>query len=111
MISLPGQLLFLSFFISTLASVSFSLDSGRALSSNRRMAQIKQIPVPEGYYRPSLKPGEFGYWLRDIRLKNDNAVYLFNGSLKANQSAQFAVLDISVGEKNLQQCADAVMRL
>lgn len=30
---------------------------------------------------------------------------------KENQSAQFAVLDISVGKKDLQQCADAVMRL
>jgi hypothetical protein len=33
------------------------------------------------------------------------------GHAKRNQSAQFAVLDISVGNKDLQQCADAVMRL
>ncbi|MBC7937142.1 MAG: hypothetical protein H7Y86_17485, partial [Rhizobacter sp.] len=38
-------------------------------------------------------------------------VYLYDGSVKPNQSAQFAVLDISVGNKDLQQCADAVMRL
>jgi Domain of unknown function (4846) len=38
-------------------------------------------------------------------------VYLFNGAAKGNQQAQFAVLDISVGKKDLQQCADAVMRL
>jgi hypothetical protein len=38
-------------------------------------------------------------------------VRLHNGKLKGNQNAQFVVLDIDVGKKNLQQCADAVMRL
>ncbi|WP_336513910.1 DUF4846 domain-containing protein [Pollutibacter soli] len=111
MISLPGQLLFLSLFLSTLLSTKYSEDSLPGSSENGSYAQIKQIPAPEGFYRPSLKPGEFGYWLRHIELKKDNTVYLFNGLQKANQSAQFAVLDISVGDKNLQQCADAVMRL
>jgi hypothetical protein len=36
---------------------------------------------------------------------------LYDGSLKKNQTAQFVVLDIPVGKKDLQQCADAVMRL
>ena len=30
---------------------------------------------------------------------------------KQDQDAQFAVLDVSVGHEDLQQCADAVMRL
>ena len=38
--------------------------------------------------------------------KKDKTVYLFDGSQKINQQAQFAVLNISVGKKNLQQCAD-----
>jgi hypothetical protein len=53
----------------------------------------------------------FAGWLRTIHLKEDKTVYLFDGSLKHNQQAQFAVLDISVPHKDLQQCADAVMRL
>ncbi len=36
---------------------------------------------------------------------------MYDGTEKQNQTAQFAVLNISVGKKNLQQCADAVMRL
>jgi hypothetical protein len=54
---------------------------------------------------------DFAGWLRQIPLKKDRTVYLFDGSPKRNQDAQFAVLDISVGHKDLQQCADAVMRL
>lgn len=72
---------------------------------------ISEIPVPGGYKRVKADSNSFGYWLRDIRLKKDAHVYLYDGTLKRNQSAQFAVLDIPVGNKDLQQCADAVMRL
>lgn len=43
--------------------------------------------------------------------KKSKTVYCWDGSLKKNQSVQFAVLDIPVGKKDLQQCADAVIRL
>lgn len=72
---------------------------------------IKNIALPEGFERISGKEAGFGEWLHDIPLKRDKTVYLYNGTPKINQSAQFAVLDISVGDKDLQQCADAVMRL
>jgi hypothetical protein len=38
-------------------------------------------------------------------------VRLYDGSLKADQSAHHAVLDVDVGSRDLQQCADAVIRL
>jgi hypothetical protein len=69
------------------------------------------IPPPAGYVRIKVAQGSFGEWLRKVPLKKDNYVYLYDGSLKRNQSAQFAVMDITVGKKDLQQCADAVMRL
>jgi hypothetical protein len=72
---------------------------------------INAIPLPRGYARIASEKNSFGEWLRAICLKKDNHVYLYNGSLKKNQSAQFAVLDVAIGEKDLQQCADAVMRL
>lgn len=72
---------------------------------------VNAIPLPDGYERVLPGKESFGEWLRTISLKKDDRVYLYDGSLKKNQSAQFAVLDIPVGKKDLQQCADAVMRL
>jgi hypothetical protein len=72
---------------------------------------IADLSLPAGYQRVAQPAGSFGAWLRQIPLKKDNAVYLYNGEKKVNQLAQFAVLDIPVGKRDLQQCADAVMRL
>ena len=72
---------------------------------------IGAIPLPTGYTRLSSGPNTFATWLRQIPLKKDRTVYLYNGTPKRNQQAQFAVLNVSVGHEDLQQCADAVMRL
>lgn len=72
---------------------------------------IGKIPVPEGYTRINAGTGSFAAWLRQVPLKRDKTVYLYNGKAKGNQTAQYAVIDIPVGDKDLQQCADAVMRL
>jgi hypothetical protein len=73
--------------------------------------KICEIALPQGFTRTAEADGSFGLYLRNLPLKKDNTVYLYNGDKKANQTAQYAVIDISTGNKNLQQCADAVMRL
>jgi hypothetical protein len=72
---------------------------------------VLDIATPAGFKRKRETENTFTEWLRKIRIKKDSRVYLYNGQLKQNQTAQFAVLDIPVGKKDLQQCADAVMRL
>ena len=72
---------------------------------------IGAIPLPAGYTRIQTDPNSFATWLRHVSLKKDRTVYLYNGLPKRNQNVQFAVLDVSVGHEDLQQCADAVMRL
>ena len=67
--------------------------------------------MPNGYERMKADSNSFAAWLRTLVLKENKTVYLYDGNPKASQLAQFAVLNISVGNKNLQQCADAVMRL
>lgn len=67
---------------------------------------------PEGFARAKYDLHEFGFFLRNQPLKpHGTEVRLFNGELKRNQGAHAAVLDVSVGDRDLQQCVDAVMRL
>jgi hypothetical protein len=73
--------------------------------------QINEIVLPSGYERVPLSNNSFGSFLRKQPLKKETTVYLYNGQPKRNQTAQYAVLNISVGKRDLQQCADAVMRL
>ena len=44
-------------------------------------------------------------------LPKGSPVYLHNGSLKEDQNFHHSVIDIDIGRRNLQQCADAVIRL
>lgn len=74
-------------------------------------ATVQAIPLPPGYERMPAPASSFAVWLRHVPLKKSQTVYLYNGMPKRNQSAQFAVLDVPVGDQDLQQCADAVMRL
>jgi hypothetical protein len=72
----------------------------------------RRIPVPEGYVRIASPPNSFAHWLQYLPLKPAKPdVFLYNGIEKGNQKAHFAVVDIDVGKTDLQQCADAVIRL
>ncbi len=94
-----------------LASVVTLMATTALASDTNPYAAISEIPLPAGYSRVKTEKNSFGEWLRQRPLKTDKTVYLFDGTEKQNQAAQFAVLDVSVGERDLQQCADAVMRL
>ncbi|MBN1917121.1 MAG: DUF4846 domain-containing protein [Verrucomicrobia bacterium] len=75
-------------------------------------ATAERVPVPDGYRRTEAAAGTFADWLRHLPLKEGRPpVQLYDGREKANQDAHFAVIDIDVGDRDLQQCADAVMRL
>lgn len=70
-----------------------------------------RIAPPEGFVRAPCADGSFCQWLRSVPLKSDGTpVRYFHGDVKRN-AQHFAVLDLDTGTKDLQQCADAVMRL
>jgi Domain of unknown function (4846) len=71
-----------------------------------------EVPVPDEYKRVECKAGRFGDWLRHLPLKPKGApVLLHNGGRKNRQDMHVAVIDMDTGKRDLQQCADAVMRL
>jgi hypothetical protein len=83
------------------------------LAQYEAAASIEQrIAPPSGFVRVPVAAASFGAWLRGLPLKKGRPeVRLYDGRLKRNQEAHWAVVDIDTGDKDLQQCADAVMRL
>lgn len=79
---------------------------------NLRTETVKDIPCLAGFDRQNVDPSSYANWLRNLPLKSPNEkVRLFNNQLKTNQNAQHRIIYIDVGKKDLQQCADAVIRL
>jgi hypothetical protein len=80
--------------------------------SDPAQALAARVPPPPGYRRAALEPGGFGEWLRGLPLKPGRPpVRLFDGRAKSRQDVHHAVVDLDVGARDLQQCADAVIRL
>jgi hypothetical protein len=71
-----------------------------------------RIEAPQGFVRDPAETRSFSYWLRHLPLLPGRPpVLLHDGRPKHDQSAHHAVVDIDVGTRDLQQCADAVIRL
>lgn len=82
------------------------------LHYDKKNTLINRIEVPEGYERIPVAVKSFADWLRNLQLKEGNPpVYLYDGTKKSYQDGHYAVIDIDIGPKNLQQCADAIIRL
>lgn len=66
---------------------------------------------PASFYRIAVPAYSFSHYLRNLPVRPAGSpVKYFNGQIKSNPVHE-AVLTIDVGNKDLQQCADAVMRL
>jgi hypothetical protein len=66
---------------------------------------------PKGFTRQEASSSSYTTFLRNIELKpHGTLVHLYNGAEKHNKVAD-AVLRFDVGKTDLQQCADAVMRI
>jgi len=113
MLPIPLLMLFLFLFgcSDSIKPTNSNLEASPPGTGINPYSTIAAIPLPEGYTRLDVATGSFAGWLRHLPLKKNKMVYAYNGEPKANQHAQFAVIDISTGNKDLQQCADAVMRL
>lgn len=73
---------------------------------------MTRVNPPAGYVREACGDNSFTAYLRSLPLlPKGSKVLLFNGKEKGNQAAAFAVVDMEIGNRDLQQCADAVIRL
>lgn len=72
----------------------------------------QRIPPPAGFKRVPVATGSWGEWLRGLAVKPAGSpVHTYTGAKKWRQDVHAAVVDIDVGTRDLQQCADAIMRL
>jgi hypothetical protein len=68
--------------------------------------------TPPDFTRIKSEKNSFGEYLQTLKLKPEGtAAKNFDGSIKEPRNVYEAVLDIDAGSKDLQQCADAIMRL
>lgn len=82
----------------------------KGASVSRTLEQA--IAAPSGFSRTAVAAGSFAAWLRRLPMKAPGApVKLYDGRMKFDQQHHAAVIDIDTGAENLQQCADAIMRL
>ena len=80
--------------------------------ANQLASVAVRFPAPAGCRRVAVAPGSWGEWLRYLPLRPAGTkARLYNGALKTPQEVVAAVVNIGVGTQDLQQCADAVIRL
>jgi len=83
------------------------------VTQNLKATTVQQrILIPKGFERVIPTKNSFAFYLQNFPLKAAGSkVYYFNGEEKHTQTYHAAVLDIDIGKRDLQQCADAIIRL
>ena len=71
-----------------------------------------RILPPKGYDRLPSVAEELTSFLRRMELKPDGSpVLLYDGTEKGYQEGHIAVFDLDTGDRDLQQCADSIIRI
>ncbi|QZY56924.1 DUF4846 domain-containing protein [Crassaminicella profunda] len=91
---------------------NINTETNRSIINEKGLTIYDRINVPKGCTRTKVEENSFADYLRKLPLKEHNAkVSYYNGKIKENFGVYEAVVDMDIGTRNLQQCADAIMRL
>lgn len=72
----------------------------------------RRISVPRGCQRVTVPADSYAEWLRNLPLRPGcPPVHLYDGQVKYPSDIHAAVVKLDVGSRDLQQCADTVIRL
>ena len=72
----------------------------------------ERFAVPKDFIRCEVEDHTFAAYLRGLSLKSHGSeVLYYDGRKKSNRQVYDAVVDMDIGTRDLQQCADAVIRL
>lgn len=83
-----------------------------SLLSKEGSTVFSRVIEPRGYVRESTTAATWQHYLQNLKLQPHGSKVLdFQGRPISDQRNHFAVMDIDVGNKDLQQCADATIRL
>jgi hypothetical protein len=73
---------------------------------------FKRFDPPPGFMRTVIDTSSFGFYLRHLKLKTfGTMVRYYDGRSKNKSNVYISVIDMDIGNRDLQQCADAIMRL
>lgn len=75
------------------------------------MTVESRFALPEGFVRVALEENSFAAYLRHLPLEADGAQVLYYDGRTKPLNVHAAVIAMDTGKRDLQQCADAVMRL
>ncbi len=96
--------------IKELSSKQIKTNSSFIHSEGKTIEQ--RFKLPKGFKRVQTSPDSFQKYLHSLPLKpHQSNVLYYNGKVKPNNRIYDAVVDLPIGNKNLHQCADAIIRL
>lgn len=73
---------------------------------------IGETATPKGYIRAEAPANSWAEYLRQLPLKPEGTpVYCYDGSKSYWTNSAYGVIDMEIGTQDLQQCADAIIRL
>ncbi|MBV1757140.1 MAG: DUF4846 domain-containing protein [Dethiosulfatibacter sp.] len=76
------------------------------------MTVAERYMTPQGYDRTDVEPDSFSAFLRQQRLKSyGERVFYYDGRQKRGEGIYDSVFDVDIGDRDLHQCADAIMLL